>query len=91
MTHDAGRHGAKWMNAKKTKDNHDSSLEEQLEKLEELVAKLEGGDIPLEESLGLFEEGVALYRSCKKRMGDVEIKIQKLTDSMREEELDNNE
>lgn len=79
------------MNAKKTKDSNDSSLEEQLEKLEELVAKLEGGDIPLEESLGLFEKGVALYRSCKKRMGDVEVKIQKLTDSMREEELDNNE
>lgn len=79
------------MNAKKTKENNDASLEDQLEKLEELVSKLEGGDIPLEESLGLFEEGVTLYRSCKKRMGDIEVKIQKLTDSMREEEMENNE
>lgn len=78
------------MNAKKKNESNNSSLEDQLEKLEELVAKLEGGDIPLEESLGLFEEGVTLYRSCKKRMGDIEVKIQKLTDSMREEDMESN-
>ncbi len=64
------------------------SLEEQLERLESVVQKLESGEVALEESLQLFEEGVSLYRSCKKRMGEIEIKISKLTDSMREEPLE---
>jgi len=66
----------------KTKNEKD--LESQLSHLEELVAQLESGDIPLEESLKLFEEGVTLYRSCKKKMNEIEIKIQKLTDDMRD-------
>tara|TARA_R110000868_G_scaffold100128_1_gene275350 strand:- start:15888 stop:16109 length:222 start_codon:yes stop_codon:yes gene_type:complete len=72
------------MSAKKT----NASFEAELEKLEELVSKLEGGEIPLEESLKLFEEGVELYKSCKKRMGSIEVKINKLTDSMKEESLE---
>lgn len=77
--------------AKQKNQTEDSSFESQLQKLEELVAKLETGEVPLEQSLVFFEEGVNLYRSCKKRMQQVEIKIQKLTESMREESMEESE
>lgn len=76
------------MTEKKKKDTNTESIEQQLERLEGLVAKLEGGEVALEESLKLFEEGVELYRACKKKMGAIEIKISKLTESMREEPID---
>lgn len=77
--------------AKQKNQSDNSSFESQLQKLEELVAKLETGEVPLEQSLVFFEEGVNLYRSCKKRMQQVEIKIQKLTESMREESMEESE
>lgn len=77
--------------AKQKNQTEPSSFESQLQKLEELVAKLETGEVPLEQSLVFFEEGVNLYRSCKKRMQQVEIKIQKLTESMREESMEESE
>ena len=70
---------------KMAKSKTENDLESQLSKLEDLVAKLESGDVALEESLKLFEEGVSLYRACKKKMGDIEIKIQKLTDELKDE------
>ncbi len=76
------------MNAKKKVENNEIGFEEDLKKLEELVSKLESGELPLEKSLVLFEEGVSLYKNCKKRMGAIEIKISKLTDSLKEEALD---
>lgn len=76
------------MTSKKKSSEKELSFEQELEKLEALVANLESGDIPLEESLNLFEEGVLLYKSCKKRMGSIEIKINKLTELMKEESLE---
>ena len=55
------------------------SFEKSLEKLEEIVSKLEDGDLALDESLKLFEEGVKLSRECKERLELAERKIQKLT------------
>ena len=40
-------------------------FEEAMEKLEELSGKLSGGDVPLEESITLYEEGLAWYKACK--------------------------
>ncbi len=50
-------------------------FEEALARLEGIVARLEGGDLPLEESLGLFEEGVRLTRHCSKRLTEAERKV----------------
>ena len=55
------------------------SFEKSLEKLEDIVSKLEDGDLPLDESLKLFEEGVKLSRECQERLANAERKIQKLT------------
>ncbi len=55
------------------------SFETALEQLEEIVEQLEGGDLPLEEALGVFEQGVALSRNCNDRLADAERRIEELT------------
>jgi len=54
------------------------SFEEALEGLEGIVQSLEGGDLPLEESLALFERGVGLTRVCSERLEAAEKKIEVL-------------
>ncbi|MGE4232158.1 MAG: exodeoxyribonuclease VII small subunit [Bacteriovoracia bacterium] len=55
------------------------NLEEALKRLGEIVQKLEGADISLEDSLKLFEEGVQLSRKCHTKISDAEKKIEVLT------------
>ena len=54
------------------------TFEESLKKLESIVDKLEKGDLALEESLKLFEEGVGLSEACKKELDAAEGKVQVL-------------
>jgi exodeoxyribonuclease VII small subunit len=54
------------------------SFEESLKKLESIVDQLEKGDLALEQSLKLFEEGVELSTSCKKELDAAEGKVQML-------------
>ncbi len=51
------------------------TFEEALSQLEALVARLEGGDLPLEEALRAFEEGVRLTRLCAQRLEDAERRV----------------
>jgi exodeoxyribonuclease VII small subunit len=52
------------------------SFEESLKKLETIVEQLEKGDLSLEESIKLFEEGVGLSAACKKEIDTAEGKVQ---------------
>lgn len=52
------------------------SFEESLKKLETIVDQLEKGDLSLEDSLKLFEEGVGLSSACKKELDTAEGKVQ---------------
>lgn len=54
------------------------TFEEALKKLENVVAKLESGEIMLEESIRLFEEGMKLSSLCQKRLDDADRKIETL-------------
>ena len=54
----------------------EKSFEESLRELEEIVERLEAGDLPLEQSLELFEQGVKLSRSCQKRLDEAERKVE---------------
>jgi len=54
-------------------------FEEAMEKLQEIVHHLEAGNLPLEESLQKFEEGIKLIDFCEKKLDEVEKKIQVLT------------
>ncbi len=55
-----------------------ATFEEQLKTLESVVERLEKGDLPLEESLSLFEQGVSLADACKTQLESAEGRIQVL-------------
>lgn len=54
------------------------SFETAMKRLGEIVSALEGGELPLEESLRLFEEGVKLSRQAQGRLDSVERRIEEL-------------
>lgn len=54
------------------------TFEASLNELERIVGLLEDGDLPLEESLKLFEDGVRLSRECRERLTNAERKIEVL-------------
>lgn len=64
------------------------AFEQALEKLEEIVRKLEGGDLALEESLRLYEEGVRLSTQCHARLEDAQGRIEALVKNARGEVTD---
>ena len=53
-------------------------FEEVMERLETVVAQLEEGDLPLEQSLAMFEEGVRLSRAGAKRLDEAERRVEEL-------------
>jgi exodeoxyribonuclease VII small subunit len=55
-----------------------ADFEKRLTDLESVVERLEQGDLPLEESVRLFEEGMKLSQSCKKELDSAEGRIQVL-------------
>lgn len=57
-----------------TKKSFESSLKE----LEQIVEQLEAGDLPLERSLQLFEQGVKLSRDCQQRLDEAENRVELL-------------
>lgn len=61
------------------------SYEEALQQLEEIVQQLEQGDVPLEQSLLVYQQGVALLAYCQKILSSVEAKLTILNDVKGEE------
>ncbi len=53
-------------------------FEKKLGRLEDIVQKMEKGDLALEESLKLFEEGIKLSRECHTRLNEAETKVKTL-------------
>ena len=51
-------------------------FEECLQRLEKIVNELEKGDLPLEQALSLFEEGIELSNSCRKELDSAEGKVE---------------
>ena len=56
----------------------EKKFEEALARLEEIVRELESGDLPLEQSLKMFEEGIKLSRICNKRLEEAERRVEVL-------------
>ncbi|MCX6830533.1 MAG: exodeoxyribonuclease VII small subunit [candidate division Zixibacteria bacterium] len=54
------------------------TFEKNLKQLEDVVARLEQGDLPLDEAMKLFQEGMRLSRLCSQRLSTVEQEIKKL-------------
>ena len=53
-----------------------AKFEECIQRLEKIVQELEKGDVPLEKSLTLFEEGMQLSTTCRKELDDAEGKVE---------------
>ena len=60
-----------------TKDK-ENSFEKNLQKLELIVEKLESGEIGLEESVQLYEEGMKIKKICDNKLKDIEMQIKKI-------------
>ncbi len=57
------------------------TFEEKFERLEEIVAALEKGNLALEESLQLYKEGIALTKDCQSILEDAELRVKKIIES----------
>ncbi len=57
------------------------SFEENMQRLELIVRKMEQGDVPLEESLKLFQEGTELVRKCTALLDNAQLQVKLVTNS----------
>ncbi len=67
------------MTESKTEKKSPASFEETLAELQKLVGELEGGKLPLSESLAVYERAIALSSACTKMLEDAERKINLLS------------
>lgn len=54
------------------------TFEENMQRLEQIVRAMERGDVPLEESLKLFQEGTELVRKCGKILDEAQLQVKKI-------------
>ena len=54
------------------------TFEQSMQRLEQIVRAMERGDVPLEESLKLFQEGTELVRSCGKLLDEAQLQVNKI-------------
>ena len=54
------------------------TFEQSMERLEQIVRAMEKGDVPLEESMKLFQEGTELVRSCEKLLDEAQMQVKKI-------------
>ncbi len=62
----------------KKREERESSLEEELNRLEAIVEKLESEEVPLEKALDLFEEGTAIVKSAQKKLRESQLKVKQV-------------
>lgn len=60
-------------------NKQNKSFEENMQRLEQIVRAMERGDVPLEESLKLFQEGTDLVAKCGKLLDEAELQVKKIT------------
>jgi exodeoxyribonuclease VII small subunit len=63
----------------------EKKFESALHELEEIVSKLESEELPLEDSLELFEKGIKLSRLCTKKLSEAEKKVEALLKELEKE------
>lgn len=66
----------------------DMKFEEALSALEEIVSKIESGDLSLDESLELFEKGIALTRLCSSKLENARHRVRKMVEDDQMEDVE---
>lgn len=61
------------------KKDLEETFEDSLHRLEEIVQRLEQGDVPLEQAMHLYEEGIGLSRICAAKLKNAELALKKLS------------
>ena len=59
-------------------NQNNKTFEENMQRLEQIVRAMERGDVALEESLKLFQEGTALVKNCGQLLDDAELQVKKI-------------
>ena len=59
-------------------NQENATFEANMQRLEQIVRAMERGDVPLEESLKLFQEGTELVRNCGKLLDEAELQVKKV-------------
>jgi len=59
-------------------NQQNTSFENNMARLEQIVRAMERGDVPLEESLKLFQEGTDLVRSCNQLLENAQLQVKKI-------------
>ena len=59
-------------------NQENQTFEASMTRLEQIVRAMERGDVPLEESLKLFQEGTEVVRNCQKLLDDAQLQIKKI-------------
>jgi exodeoxyribonuclease VII small subunit len=59
-------------------NEQNKTFEGNMQRLEQIVRAMERGDVPLEESLKLFQEGTDLVRACGKLLDEAELQVKKI-------------
>ncbi len=67
--------------AKTPADIKKMSFEQAMRELETIIDKLDGGDVPLEDSITIYERGAALQRHCEGKLKQAEMRVQKIVAS----------
>lgn len=65
-----------------TKKGHVPSFEQSLKRLEQIVEELEQGDVPLDDALKMYEEGIELSKACVEKLTQAELRLKKLSKDM---------
>jgi exodeoxyribonuclease VII small subunit len=60
----------------KKEESKSIKFEDALKRLEKIVEKLEAGDVPLDESLSLYEEGISLFKHCSSKLEEAKKKVE---------------
>lgn len=59
-------------------NTQNTSFEANMQRLEQIVRAMERGDVPLDESLKLFQEGTELVKNCSKMLDEAQLQVQKV-------------
>ena len=59
-------------------NEQNATFEANMQRLEQIVRAMERGDVPLEQSLQLFQEGTELVRNCGKLLDEAQLQVQKV-------------
>lgn len=62
------------------------SFEDSYSRLEQVIEKLEGGELSLDESVALFEEGMRLAQHCGQKLDDAELKVSQILSAVADHE-----